>query len=285
MKNVRRLKINKVKERSLLVLKLMRPIFLLPALWFLIAGLLTTQSGFSVNMLPKILVMAVLGQLAVFSINDYFDRDTDEVNGRKGGIEGAVVTEENRKFVRNVVISSHILLGLFALLFLPSFSLIAGLIVLIISALYSAPPFRLKSMPFLDSLCNIIILYFGFGVAVGMAGGGLGDIIPGAFWFSVVFGGPGHMVASYIDRKSDREAGIKTSAMVLGRRGIVVLGQILLLFALIFEKWSTETRFFIIYCLFTSIYPLYTEKHMKKALMVWSIIPVLYIFIWIWLRL
>lgn len=262
----------------------MRPIFLLPALWVLIAGILTTGGDLSIVLFLKMLVVSVLGQLAVFSINDYFDRDTDEVNGRKGGVEGAVVNEENKGFVKNVVIASHLLLGVFALLVLPRFSLISGIIVLTVSALYSAPPFRLKSVPFLDSLCNVIILYFGFGVAVGMAGGGFGDIISGAFWFSVVFGGPGHMVASYIDRESDKEAGIRTSAMVLGRRGIVVLGQVLLLAALILEKWSTETRFFIIYCLITSIYPLITEKHMKKALLVWSVVPIIYIAVWIWMR-
>jgi 4-hydroxybenzoate polyprenyltransferase len=92
------------------------------------------------------------------------------------------------------------------------------------------------------------------------------------------------MVASYVDRESDKEAGIRTSAMVLGRRGIVVLGQALLLAAMLLEEWSTETRFFIIYCLLTSIYPLITEKHMKKALVVWSIVPIIYIGVWILMR-
>ncbi|MFB6100032.1 MAG: UbiA family prenyltransferase [Candidatus Nanohalobium sp.] len=275
---------NKVRERSLLVLKLMRPVFLIPALWVLIAGVLTTTGSFSLTMLPKVLVVAILGQLSVFSINDYFDRETDEINGRKGGVEGAVVTEENKDFVRNVVIASHLLLGLFAFFFLPGFALISGLVVMTASALYSAPPFRLKSVPFLDSLCNIIILYFGFGVAVGMAGGNFGDIIPGAFWFSVAFGGPGHMMASYIDRESDRKAGIKTSGMLLGRKGIVLLGQAIIAAMLFLEQWSMETRLMLLYTFLTAFYPLITEKHMKKALVAWSILPTIYIAVWIWLR-
>ncbi|MFB6114822.1 MAG: UbiA family prenyltransferase [Candidatus Nanohalobium sp.] len=265
-----------------LLVELVRPPFMIFTFWVLAAGVVTT-GDFSFALVPRLVAFVVLGHLAVFSINDYFDRDTDNENDRKGGLEGAVVNEENEEFVKNTVIASHLLLGILAL-FLPAFSAVSALIVLTASFLYSAPPFRLKERPFVDSMCNVVILYFTFGIGVGLAGGGPGDIIPGAFWFAMIFGGPGHMAASYVDRESDRKAGMKTSAMVLGRRGIVLLGQALIILALYFERWSPETRTLLGISLVFSVYPLVTEKGMKKLMIAWAATSSVYIVYWLMAR-
>lgn len=265
-----------------LLIKLLRPQFLVFTSALVIAGYITT-STFSPRILPEVVAFAVLGQLSIISINDYFDRDTDEKNERKGGLEGAVVNEENRAFVKKVVISSHVLL--LTLAFTQSFfTALSSLTVLTASFLYSVPPFRFKARPFLDSMCNVVIIYFAFALGVGLASGTFGDVISGIFWFALIFGGPGHMATSYVDRKSDRKAGLKTSAMILGRRGIVLLAQALIILALYFENWSIETRNLLLISLVFSVYPLFSEKNMKKLLYIWSAVSVLYIFVWISMR-
>jgi 4-hydroxybenzoate polyprenyltransferase len=273
---------NNLVQNAKLLIELIRPVFLPATIWVITAGIITT-SQFKISYLPKILLTALTGQIAVFSINDYFDKDTDQENNRKGGIEGAIVNKNNKDKVKYISIISHLVLVIVALP-LPKFALISGLILLTFSAIYSAPPLRLKTVPFLDSLCNIIILYSAFCIGVGIAGGGFNDVIPGAFWFAIAFGGPGHMIASYLDRESDKKAGIKTSGMILGRKGITLLGQTIILLMLTFEKWSPETKFILLYSFLGALYPAYTDKKIKKALYIWSIIPVIYIIVWIALR-
>ncbi|MFB6175322.1 MAG: UbiA family prenyltransferase [Candidatus Nanohalobium sp.] len=269
-------------KRWRLLAELVRPPFAVFTFWVLAAGVVTTGS-FSVTMLPTLAAFTVLGHLAVFSLNDYFDRDSDADNDRKGGLEGAVVTGENENFVKYVAAISHVLLlGLAA--FLPVFSFLGSIAVVVASFLYSAPPFRLKERPFLDSACNIVILYATFCIGVGLAGGFLDDVIPGAFWFALIFGGPGHMAASYVDRESDMKSDIMTSAVVLGRRGIVLLGQALLVMALILQSWSMETRTLLGISLLFSFYPLVTEKNMKKMMYLWAGVCSLYIVYWLLMR-
>lgn len=266
-------------KRWRLLVELVRPPFAIFTFWVLAAGVVTTGE-FSPSILPELAVFTVLGHLAVFSVNDYFDRDTDQENDRKGGLEGAVVNEENEEFVKKVMIVSNVLLlGLAA--FLPLLSALAGVTVVAASFLYSAPPFRFKARPFVDSACNVVILYATFCIGVGLAGGSFPDVIPGAFWFALIFGGPGHMAASYVDREADRKAGMKTSAMVLGRRGIVLLGQALIALALWFERWSPETRTLLGISLAFSFYPLITEKRMKELMYAWAATSLLYITYWL----
>lgn len=265
-----------------LLIELVRPPFMIFTFWVLAAGVITT-GDLSYSIIVQILVYTVLGHLAIFSVNDYFDRDTDQENERKGGLEGAVVNEENEEFVKNTVIGSHIFLGIIAF-FLPAFSAVSAVIVLAASFLYSAPPFRLKEKPFVDSMCNVVILYFTFSIGVGLAGGTLENVIPGAFWFALIFGGPGHMAASYVDRESDRKAGMKTSAIVLGRRGIVLLAQALIATALYLQRWSAETRTLLGITFLFTFYPLVTEKNIKKVLYLWASVSILYIFYWLAVR-
>lgn len=265
-----------------LLIELLRPPFLVFTSALIVAGYITTGT-FSIDILPSVLALAFFGQLSVISINDYFDRDTDQSNERKGGLEGAIVNEENRDLVKKVVIISHLSVLIIAL-FHSTFTFLSGLTVLSSSFLYSVPPFRFKARPFIDSICNVFILYFTFALGVGLAGGTFGDVIPGIFWFALIFGGPGHMAASYVDRESDRKAGLRTSAMVLGRRGIVLLAQALIVSALYFERWSPETQNLLLMSLVFSVYPLFSEKNMKKLLYAWATLSVLYIIVWISLR-
>lgn len=265
-----------------LLIELLRPPFLVFTFALILAGYITTGT-FSIEVLPEVFIFAFLGQLSIISINDYFDRDTDQENERKGGLEGAVVNKENEDFVKKVVISSHFLFMVTAV-FHSTFAFLSGLTVLSASFLYSAPPFRFKARPFVDSMCNVVILYFTFALGVGLAGGGFGDVIPGIFWFALIFGGPGHMAASYVDRESDEKAGLRTSAIVLGHKGIVLLVQALIILALFFEQWSPETRNLLLISLVFSVYPLFNGKNMKKLLYAWATLIVLYIFFWISLR-
>jgi len=266
-----------------LLIELVRPPFLIFTLWVLLAGFITT-SGFSFSVIPQMIAFTVLGHLAIFSLNDYFDRDSDQVNERKGSLEGAVVNGENEGFVKYTAIISNLALIVLAL-FLPNFSTISGLIVLAASFLYSAPPFRLKEKPIVDSLSNVIILYFTFCVGVGLAGGTLGDVIPGAFWFALIFGGTGHMAASYVDREADAKAGMKTSGIVLGRKGIALLGEALIVLALVFQEWSTESQAILVITLIFSFYPLFREENIKKVMYLWAVTCTVYIGYWLFIRL
>jgi 4-hydroxybenzoate polyprenyltransferase len=184
--------------------------------------------------LPVLLWLSLPFNLLIYGVNDVFDQETDAKNPRKGTLEGARIAPEE---VRPIAWSVVLLNGPFLLYFVPFLPVGATLwtvLYALIFAGYSAPPARFKARPYLDSLSNaayafpLVFLPLALDeVPVWPAAAGL-----------MAWSAAKHTFDAVQDIDEDRVAGITTTAVRLGPRGVVLWSGSLwalstLLFALV----------------------------------------------------
>lgn len=148
----------------------------------------------------------------LYGFNDLFDADTDKHNEKKDKAEHRLQDKE-RLTVSSIVGLSGLLgaAGVFA----GGIAAYAMAAFLVLGYAYSAPPFRLKAVPFLDSVSNVLYItpaIYGYFLAGGesisiVAVGGA------ALWTMAM-----HLFSAIPDIEADASADVRTSATVLGRR-------------------------------------------------------------------
>ena len=161
--------------------------------------------------------------LAMYGINDVFDYASDIANPRKGGAEGALLAPALH---RPVLMAS-------ALTCVPFVVVLAAAgnwqswIVLAVSLFavvaYSAPPFRFKEVPGVDSLTSSVhfVSPAAYGLVLAEADLNLATFcVLGAF---LLWGMASHAFGAVQDIGPDREAGISSVATALGSRRTVRL--------------------------------------------------------------
>lgn len=148
----------------------------------------------------------------LYGVNDFFDRDIDEDNPKKNDRE---VLYDSSIFVDGIVgFSSALAIPL--VFILPQRTYLLVILFLLLSYQYSAPPFRFKTKPFLDSISNGLYI-MPFLITFSYASGGLPPLtlIAGGWLWSMAM----HTFSAIPDIEPDRAAGIETTATYLGRIG------------------------------------------------------------------
>ncbi|MEF8851951.1 MAG: prenyltransferase [Haloarculaceae archaeon] len=148
----------------------------------------------------------------LYGVNDVFDADIDEENPKKDDRE---VRYQGGRDVVAVVIGSGVI-GVTVLPFLPTRAVVAMLAFLAFSIEYSAPPFRFKTKPFLDSLSNGLYLLPGVVTYAAVANAYPPTAALAGAWFWTM---AMHTFSAIPDIEPDRAAGIRTTATVLGQSG------------------------------------------------------------------
>lgn len=176
--------------------------------------------------------------LAMYGINDVFDYESDLRNPRKGGAHGAVL---DRRMHRMTLWAATLVSAPFVVYLIVIGSPVSWLVLaasLLCVVFYSAPPLRLKEVPFADSVTSSI--HF-FSPAV------YGLVLAGAQWSwqlvavivsFALWGIASHAFGAVQDVVADRDAGISSIATARGARftarfsltcyaaaGLVVLGS------------------------------------------------------------
>ena len=198
------------------VFKLSRPRFWLylagPALLGLVFGVSKPGELFTFQNLLVFLYFLIPANIMLYGINDFFDRGVDEENPKK---EGKEVLYDSSVFVDGVVGFSSALVILLVFI-LPQRTYLLMILFLLLSYQYSAPPFRFKTKPFLDSISNGLYL-MPFLITFSYSSGGLppSTVIAGGWLWTMAM----HTFSAIPDIKPDREAGIETTATHLGRIG------------------------------------------------------------------
>lgn len=165
--------------------------------------------------IPLLVWLTLPFNLLIYGVNDIFDQETDALNPRKGSIEGARI--EPRE-VRTIVWAVAITNVPFLAWFLIAYPLAANALILLYTAVfvfYSAPPLRFKQRPFLDSLSNAAYGLPLLIVPVALGAPPLWPAVAGLLVWSVAK----HAYDAVQDIDEDREAGIRTTAVLLGPRG------------------------------------------------------------------
>ncbi len=168
---------------------------------------------------------------SIFVLNQYFDRKEDQENAFKSNLPVA----SGRMAPQTALIFSFLLIGLcLVLVILVDANLLSlFLIYLVFGTAYSAPPFRLKSVPVVD----FVVSGIGAGFMPFLMGLGLADklssdilsIMLGVVPLILIHCG-GHIIQAVGDYEVDRKMRVHTFVVRYGRKkGAVVAGFMFLL--------------------------------------------------------
>lgn len=153
---------------------------------------------------------------AMYGVNDVFDYASDVANPRKGGVEGALLDPRRHRLV--LIAALCLCLPFVAALVIlgqPISWLVLAVSLFAVVA-YSAPPFRFKEIPVLDSVTSsthfVSPALYGIFLA-----GGLPDLRSGTILIAFfLWGMASHAFGAVQDVVPDREAGIASIATALG---------------------------------------------------------------------
>lgn len=264
-------------EKSKFLIKSTRPKLNFGLFLGVLMGLVYSNSLSFENVLISSLIMFFHG-FAVFSLNDYFDRDTDQYQDERY-LKGILDKKKDPILLYASIISilSILAIGLMA----PGKVFLPVLVVIIFAIFYSVPPIRLKSKPFIDSFSNGIWVLglFSIGIALGKDS----ILIPNkAYWMSAFLAGA-HALASLPDIEADRNAGIKTTGMILGWRKTVLAEISLILLSFILVKWGAVTSalfsLFLFYLIYILAYP--DKEHFYRGLKFMLPVAIAYGSLWL----
>jgi lycopene elongase/hydratase (dihydrobisanhydrobacterioruberin-forming) len=205
-----------LKTRFAYIFKVSRPRF-----WLYLAGpvLLGVGSFIDSYSLYMLLYFLFPANVFLYGVNDIFDQETDALNAKKGLQETRIRSETDKKVLIWMVLVclvlalpiviwgthlTRILLGAFFLL----------------SFFYSAPPLRFKARPFIDSISNMLYIVPGViaYVHVNHALPPTNIIIAVSLWTWAM-----HLFSAIPDIAPDVQTGIKTTAVVLGKKKSLLL--------------------------------------------------------------
>jgi 4-hydroxybenzoate polyprenyltransferase len=213
------------------------------------AGVTRVEQFYSIGFFLHLVYFMTLANVFLYGVNDYYDEDTDKLNDKKGNYEHLLKLEEREQLEK-------ILFGVFLVSVLFVFyqsrldeTLVFSLFVFL-SYYYSAPKLRFKARPFLDFISNSLYVLPGILGYLHSARElpSIAIIIGLCFWTFAM-----HLFSAIPDILADKSAGIKTSAVVLGK-------NVSLIICVLF--WSIFSASIIIYSnigalsFLTLIYPL-----------------------------
>lgn len=159
--------------------------------------------------------------LAMYGINDVFDYESDIRNPRKGGAHGAILDRRMHRITLWAAGLSCLPFVVFLVIAGSPLSWLVLALSLFFVVFYSAPPLRLKEVPFADSITSSI--HF-FSPAV------YGLVLAGAVWTwqlaaiilaFALWGVASHAFGAVQDVAADRQAGISSIATARGARWTV----------------------------------------------------------------
>lgn len=164
--------------------------------------------------------------LLMYGINDVFDYESDLLNARKGGVEGAVLDRSHHRFVLwAAIVATAPFVAVLA-----TQGNAAANVILVVSLFavvaYSAPGLRFKERPFLDSLTSsthfVSPAVYGLALAAVQAQSHWEVVFTPAIWaFLLAFflwGIASHAFGAVQDILPDREGRIASIGTVLGAR-------------------------------------------------------------------
>lgn len=199
------------------IFKLSRPRF-----WVYLAGpfavgtafAASTQNYFySFHFLYTLFFFLIPANIFLYGINDVFDKDTDELNSKKKNRE-LKISNQNKLLYR-IAVGCSILFALPLFVILNEKSQLLLIVFLLLSFFYSAPPLRFKARPVFDFSSNIL-----YGIPAFIAYTQLSNNWPTLTAWVVIFCWTGamHLFSAIPDISPDRKVGIRTSAVVFGKK-------------------------------------------------------------------
>lgn len=195
-----------------------RPLLWVNTIGSTVVGLWLTGDLWRWDVLPLLLWATLPFNLLIYGVNDIFDQETDAQNARKGGVEGArIVATETRGIALAIVLLNLPFVAYFALTMpLDALAWVAAYVVVFV--FYSAPPLRFKARVVLDALSNAAYAFPLVFVPLALGEEPVWVVALALMAWSVAK----HTYDAIQDIEEDRQAGIRTTAVMLGARGALI---------------------------------------------------------------
>lgn len=193
-----------------------RPISWLNTAFPFAAGYFIVSHQFTWLLLIGTIFFLIPYNLMMYGVNDVFDYESDILNPRKGGIEGAKLAKSQHRNILTAVVITNVPF-LFSLAFYGSSlaKLTLAFVIFMVLA-YSLPKLRFKERPFLDSITSSIHFVGPLVYALVLIGW-QPSYVPYVLAF-FLWGMASHAFGAVQDIPSDRAGKLASIGTVLGAR-------------------------------------------------------------------
>lgn len=194
-----------------------------PFLLGFILGTNNIYSIFSWQFSLTALFFLLPANIFLYGVNDLYDEDTDKYNYKKQEKEIRLKNSDKKFLKLMLVVSTGS--GLLLLTFTQNYTAKFVLIFFwLLSFFYSVKPLRFKAIPFIDSLSNGLYILPGIYGFI-LSSNSLPPVLPVlGFWAWTC---AMHLFSAIPDILPDKKAELKTTAVLLGESGSLILCSIL----------------------------------------------------------
>ena len=194
-----------------------------PVLWIntvgpALVGMWLTGDLWRWEALPLLIWLTLPFNLLIYGVNDVFDQETDAKNPRKGSLEGAKILPEEVLPIWRGVLLTNVPFLIYFVSVMPYRVALWILLYAVLFVGYSAPPLRFKARPYLDSLSNAAYAFPLVFVPLAL---GEEPVWPAALGL-MAWSAAKHTFDASQDVDEDRRVGIKTTAVRLSIKGVVL---------------------------------------------------------------
>jgi 4-hydroxybenzoate polyprenyltransferase len=194
-----------------------------PVLWIntvgpALVGMWLTGDLWRWEALPLLIWLTLPFNLLIYGVNDVFDQETDAKNPRKGSLEGAKILPEEVLPIGRGVLLTNVPFLIYFVSVMPYRAALWILLYAVLFVGYSAPPLRFKARPYLDSLSNAAYAFPLVFVPLALES----PVVWPAALGLMAWSAAKHTFDASQDVDEDRRVGIKTTAVRLSIKGVVL---------------------------------------------------------------
>ncbi len=194
-----------------------------PVLWIntvgpALVGMWLTGDLWRWEALPLLIWLTLPFNLLIYGVNDVFDQETDAKNPRKGSLEGAKILPEEVLPIWRGVLLTNVPFLIYFVSVMPYRAALWILLYAVLFVGYSAPPLRFKARPYLDSLSNAAYAFPLVFVPLALES----PVVWPAALGLMAWSAAKHTFDAVQDVDEDRRVGIKTTAVRLSIKGVVL---------------------------------------------------------------
>lgn len=250
------------------LIKISRPRFWLytagPFMVGAAAATTTPTALLSIPFLVGLLYFLIPANIFLYGINDLADKDTDKHNKKKTDKEHRLKNAETRNLTIAVAISA--LLGVALAATQHSLVLLFTIAYLVLGAAYSIPPTRFKKWPFVDSASNILYIMPGIAgyALITQSLPPLWAIIAGWTWAWAM-----HLYSAVPDIAPDKKAGLKTTAVTIGKNYSLTLCGILWATTALLIGLNASPTLFMLALIYPALAAIILVKQLDVEKMYW----------------
>lgn len=194
-----------------------RPVLWINTIGTTVIGMWLAGNLWDWRIVPLVLWATLPFNLLIYGTNDVFDMETDAGNPRKGSLEGARISAAEVRFILLGIAVANLPFLVYFIFFLPTGALLWMILYVLVFVFYSAPPLRFKARPYLDSLSNAA---YAFPLVFAPLALGASPVWVAALGL-MSWSCAKHTFDAVQDVREDRCAGINTTAVRLGAKGVV----------------------------------------------------------------